>query len=67
MNRMWMAITRDEWDVSANVFRTREEAIDWISVLQELSADVGRSIRTTDAEAGSPAMGETRPGERTSS
>jgi hypothetical protein len=32
MNRMWMALTSDEWDVHANVFRTREEAIEWISV-----------------------------------
>jgi hypothetical protein len=32
MNRMWLTFTSDKWDVSANVFRSRGEAIGWISV-----------------------------------
>ncbi len=32
IDRMWMVFVEDQWDVSSNVFRSRGEAIDWLSV-----------------------------------
>jgi hypothetical protein len=32
MNRMWSTFVEDKWDVVADVFRSRDEAIAWLTV-----------------------------------